>query len=140
MKNIPPVNPLLYVLALLAFILLALTLLALLRSAKRPRRAKALFFGGGCCLQLVTIAYPILLYSNKPAPLSSSSLLIGFGQKGIVALNARDGSMRWAQPLPKTWAWTLVTSGPGKVFYTASDTTDGGTVLTANTASDGRQV
>ena len=61
MKIIPPVNPLLYVLALLAFVLLALILLALLRSNTRARRAKALFFGGACCLQLVTIASPIWL-------------------------------------------------------------------------------
>jgi outer membrane protein assembly factor BamB len=143
MKIIPPVNPLLYVLALLAFVLLVLTLIALLRSNERTRRVKALFFGGACYLQLVTIAYPIWLYSNKPAPLSSAgaSLLIGFGRNGsMVALNARDGSVRWTHPLPGTWVWTLVTAGPGKLFYTASQTTDGGTVLTANRASDDTQV
>lgn len=141
MGIIPPVNPIFYVCVLLAFLLLVLTLIALLRSNKRARRVKALFFGGACCLQLVTIGYPILLYSNKPAPLSSSSLLIGFGQHdSIVALNARDGSVRWTQPLPGTWAWTTSDERPGHVFYTASETTYGGSVITANTASNGTQV
>src|SRR6266566_3127811 len=125
MEIIPPVNPLFYVLAFLAFLLLVVTLIALLRSNKRTRRVKALFFGGACYLQLVTIAYPIFLYSNKPAPLSSSSWLVGSGRNGsMVALNARDGSVRWTQPLPGTWDWTLDTVGPGNVFYIASDTTD----------------
>src|SRR5260221_6716629 len=106
MGIIPPVNPLFYVLAFLAFLLLVLTLIALLRS-KRARWIKALFFGGACCLQIAAIASPIYVYSNKPAPLSSSSLLIGFGQHdSIVALNARDGSVRSTQPLPGTWVWT----------------------------------
>src|SRR5260370_26362987 len=98
MGIIPPVNPIFYVFPVLAFLVLVLTLIALVRS-KRIRWVKALFFGCACCLQVVTIVYPISLYSNKGAPLSSSILLIGSGQGGIVALNARDGSVRWTQSL-----------------------------------------
>lgn len=138
MTIIPSINPIFYLFLFLAFLLLILTLIVLLRS-KRACWVKALFFGGACCLQVVTIGYPIWLYSNKPAPLSSSSLLIGFGRNdSIVALHARDGSVWWTQPLQGTQ--TLVTGGLGNVFYSASQTNNGGSVIAANTASDGTQV
>ena len=139
MGLIPPVNPIFYVFLFLAFLLLVLTLIALVRG-KRARRVKALFFGGACCLQIVTIAYPIYLYSNKPAPLASSSLLIAIGQNNqIVALNARDGSVRWNQPLDNE-SQTSIAGSPSSLFYTASIANDGASVVTAIAASDGQQV
>ena len=123
MGIIPPVNPIFYVFLFLAFLLLVLTLIALIKG-KRTRRVKALFIICACCLLVVTIVYPIYLYSNKAAPLSSSSLLIGIGQNGrIVALNARDGSDRWTQSPGRSQ--TSITGSPGKVFYAASQTNDG---------------
>lgn len=134
MGLIPPVSPLFYIFAFLAFLLLILTLIALLRS-KQTSWVKALFFGCACCLQVVTIIYPIFLYSNKTAPLSSSSLIIGIGQDGrIVALNARDGSVRWTQSSRGS-----VTAGPGNMLYAVSQTNDGASVITAMTASNGQQ-
>lgn len=137
MGLIPPVNPIFYVFLFLAFLLLVLTLIALVRG-KRARWVKALFFGGACCLQIVTIAYPIYLYSNKPAPLASSSLLIAIGQNNqIVALNARDGSVRWTQPIDNQ---TYISGGSGNLVYTVSKASDGTGVVTAYAASNGRQV
>lgn len=138
MTIIPPINPIFYLFLFLAFLLFALTLIILLRS-KRARWRKALFFGGACYPQIVAIVYPISLYSNKPAPLVSPLLLIGRGQNSqIVALNARDGSVRWTQS-PRENLMSA-TGGPGNVFYVASQTDDGESVLTANAASSGSHV
>ncbi len=132
MSIIPPINPIFYLSGFLVFLLLVLTLIALIKS-KRTRRVKVLFLSCACCLQVVTIVYPIYLYSNKTAPLSSSSLLISGDQNGrIVALNARDGSVRWTQS--PQGSQTLVTSGSGKVFYAASQTNDGESVITVQLA------
>ena len=138
MSIIPPINPIFYLAGFLVFLLLVLTLIALIKST-RARRGKVLFLSCAFGLQVVTIVYPIYLYSNKTAPLSSSHLLICTNQNGrIVALDARDGSVRWTQS-PRG-IYTLVTDGPGKVFYAASQTNDGGSVITASTASSGTQV
>ncbi|GHO51371.1 PQQ-like beta-propeller repeat protein [Ktedonospora formicarum] len=134
MKIIPSINLIFYLFIFLALLLLIVTLVVLLRS-KHARKVKALFFGGACCLQLVTIASPIYLYSNKPAPLASPCLLIGVDQHyQIVALNARDGSVRWTHQ-----AQTLSTNGSGNVFYT-SDINNRGSIITAWTASSGTQI
>jgi hypothetical protein len=61
------------------------------------------------------------LYSNKPAPLASPAVLIGLDEHSqILALNARDGSVRWTQSL--MGVQISITGGPGKLFYVASQT------------------
>lgn len=138
MDVIPPVNPIFYVFLFLTFLLLVLTLIVLVRS-KRARRVKALFFGCACCLQIVTIAYPIYLYSNKPAPLGSPAVLIGQDPNDqIVALNARDGSVIWTQPMANQNASLI--GGSGNLFYTVSQMSDGSGMITAYAARNGIQV
>jgi outer membrane protein assembly factor BamB len=137
MGIIPPVHLLFYVLPFLAFLLLLLTLIILLRG-KRARRIKACFFACACLLQIATIAYPLYLYSNKPAPLAASDVLIGSRQGQIVALNARDGSVRWTQPIADNS--TLFTAGTGNLLYVVSQMSNGTDSITAYAVSNDRQV
>ena len=137
MGIIPPINPLFYLFLFLAFLLFVLALNILLRS-KRARWVKVLFFGCACLLLIVTIAYPIQLYSNKSTPLASSVVLIGYASPShIVALNARDGSVRWTQPIDNQ---TYLSGGSGNLVYTVSKASDGTGVVTAYATSNGRQV
>jgi outer membrane protein assembly factor BamB len=137
MGIIPPINPIFYLFLFLAFLLFVLALTILVRS-KRARWGKALFFGCACLLLIVTIAYPIQLYSNKSAPLASFVVLIGQDHDGqIVALNARDGSVRWTHPLDTQ---TYISGGSDNLVYTVSKASDGTGIVTAYAASNGRQV